>query len=82
MKPTLAILRAYSPLTIGAAMLALANGIFLIPNPTKLAIRSASGSPVQLQCGPQTPARTLRIEYPEMPGQPATASLVRTLEFK
>ena len=32
MKPTLEILRAYSLLTVGAAMLALANDIFLIPN--------------------------------------------------
>jgi uncharacterized membrane-anchored protein YitT (DUF2179 family) len=32
MKPTLEILRAYSLLTIGAVMLALANDIFLIPN--------------------------------------------------
>lgn len=32
MKPTLEIVRAYSLLTIGAAMLALANDIFLIPN--------------------------------------------------
>jgi uncharacterized membrane-anchored protein YitT (DUF2179 family) len=32
MKPTLDILRAYSLLTVGAAMLALANDIFLIPN--------------------------------------------------
>jgi uncharacterized membrane-anchored protein YitT (DUF2179 family) len=32
MKPTLEIVRAYSLLTIGAVMLALANDIFLIPN--------------------------------------------------
>lgn len=32
MKPTLEIVRAYSLLTIGATMLALANDIFLIPN--------------------------------------------------
>ena len=56
--------------------------IFLIADPGSVTIRNGNGAPVDLQCGPQKPPRALRIEYQAQPGQPDTAGLVRSLEFK
>jgi hypothetical protein len=56
--------------------------IFVIPDPTKVSIRSGSGEAVELQCGVQSPARALRLEYQAMPSVPGVTGLVRTLEFK
>jgi tetratricopeptide (TPR) repeat protein len=56
--------------------------IFVIPDPTKVSIRSGSGEAVELQCGAQSPARALRLEYQVMPSVPGVTGLVRTLEFK
>ena len=55
--------------------------IFLIPDPTKVSIRNGAGEPVKLQCGPQSPPRTLRLEYQSL-AVPGVTGLVRTLEFK
>ncbi len=56
--------------------------IFIIPDPTKVSIRNGAGEPVELQCGPQSPPRTLRLEYQSLPAMPGVTGLVRTLEFQ
>uniref|UniRef100_Q01UR5 DUF1570 domain-containing protein n=1 Tax=Solibacter usitatus (strain Ellin6076) TaxID=234267 RepID=Q01UR5_SOLUE len=56
--------------------------IFIIPDPTKVSIRNGAGEPVQLQCGPQSPHRALRLEYQAVPSMPGVTGLVRTLELK
>jgi tetratricopeptide (TPR) repeat protein len=56
--------------------------IFVIPDPAAIPIASATGEPVELQCGRQKNAPTLRVEYQVVPGSPDVAGLVRTLEVK
>jgi tetratricopeptide (TPR) repeat protein len=56
--------------------------IFVMPDPRAVSIRSGTGEPLDLQCGAQKPARTVRIEYQALPGQADAAGLVRSLEFK
>ena len=53
--------------------------VFLIPDPSKVAIGSGSGATVEMQCGVQKPPKPLRIEYQEIA---AGQALVRVLEFK
>src|SRR5262249_7844800 len=56
--------------------------IFVIPDPAAIQVASGTGEPVELQCGRQKNALTLRIEYQALPGSPDVAGLVRTLEVK
>jgi tetratricopeptide (TPR) repeat protein len=56
--------------------------IFLIPDPRAVNIHSGTGEPVDLQCGPQKPARPVRIEYQTLSAPSDAAGLVRSLEFR
>jgi tetratricopeptide (TPR) repeat protein len=56
--------------------------IFVIPDPRAVSIRSSTGEPVDLSCGPQKPPRTVRIEYQTLPAPSDAAGLVRSLEFR
>ncbi|HEY1342182.1 MAG TPA: hypothetical protein VGF59_31960 [Bryobacteraceae bacterium] len=52
---------------------------FVIPDPTKVVIRSENGEAIEFTCGPQK-ARPVRIEYQALPSGDA-AGIVRMLEF-
>jgi tetratricopeptide (TPR) repeat protein len=62
--------------------------IFVIPDPSKVAIHGTNGETIELQCGPQKPPRALRIAYQALPASPrptsmaGVAGVVRTLEFR
>jgi hypothetical protein len=56
--------------------------IFVIPDPTKVAIHGTNGESIELQCGAQKPPRALHIEYQAMPSMAGVAGVVRTLEFR
>jgi tetratricopeptide (TPR) repeat protein len=58
--------------------------IFVIPDPTKVDVRSGSGAAVEMTCGPQHPPRALSLDYQELPAAAAmgAAGLVRSLEFR
>ena len=56
--------------------------IFVVPDPTKVAIHGANGESIELQCGLQKPPRALRIEYQALPSMAGVAGVVRTLEFR
>ncbi|MEO8595379.1 MAG: hypothetical protein ABI759_18810 [Candidatus Solibacter sp.] len=56
--------------------------VFVIPDPSKVAIQGADGKPVELQCGAQKPPRPLRLEYQPLPALPGVTGAVLSLEFK
>ena len=56
--------------------------IFVIPDPTKVAIHGTNGQSIELQCGVQKPPRALRIEYQPVPSMVGVAGVVRTLEVR
>jgi len=56
--------------------------IFVIPDPTKVSIYGSDGKPVEMQCGPQKPARSLKLGYRPIAGMPDIAGAVISLEFK
>ncbi len=59
------------------------RSLFLIEDPSKIVIASANGAPVELKCGPQTPAPPVRLEYdPPAPALNGVRGLVRTLTFE
>jgi tetratricopeptide (TPR) repeat protein len=56
--------------------------IYVIADPASVDVRGGDGATVDLQCGPQKPARPIRIEYEPVAGQPDAPGVVRALEFK